>query len=304
MIGFLQQDMKANYIVLSELSPTQKAEVAILMGLCEGGDGASTCIEFDTYLNYDKSMAPYVLAYEEGERGRLIGAATLFAPMKEEVELSACVLPEFRRRGLYAGLLAQVRELIAGREVRRILYVVDRASTSGTSMLEAQGLSIHHSEYAMRFSGSRPLPGKPVLELRAATMADMDSLVSLGASGFGDSPDEARSFIAAKLESPDREQLIALAGAPGTASPVAMVSLGRENGGAISITGLCVAPSRRGEGFGRSIMERTLGLLLDRGESPIVLDVDSENEVAHRLYLSLGFKQTQVVDYYLETLAR
>ena len=51
-------------------------------------------------------------------------------------------------------------------------------------------------------------------------------------------------------------------------------------------------------------MERILGLLLDRGESPIVLDVDSENEIAHRLYLSLGFKETQVVDYYLEELSR
>lgn len=296
--------MNVVYASFSGLSPAQDAELAILMGLCEGKDGASTCLEFDDSLNFDKSMPSYVLAREAGAKGRLLGAATLFAPMKEEVELSACVLPEFRRRGLYSGLLAQVRLNVAGRGVRRILSVADRASASGVSMLKAQGLSIHHSEYSMRFCGPRPELGGPPLELRAATMADMDALASMGASGFGDAPDEARSFIAAHLESPDREQFIALSGAPGVASPVAMVSLGRASGGETSINGLCVTPSRRGEGFGRAVMRALLGLLLSRGEGPIVLDVDSENEIAHRLYLSLGFKETQVVDYYLEELPR
>jgi ribosomal protein S18 acetylase RimI-like enzyme len=125
----------------------------------------------------------------------------------------------------------------------------------------------------------------------------MDALVSMGASGFGDLPEEARSFIAAHLESPDHEQYIALSG-----SPVAMVSLGRSSGGETTINGLCVTPERRGEGFGRAVMEALLDLLLARGEEAIVLDVDSENEIAHRLYLSLGFRETQAVDYYLEEL--
>jgi ribosomal protein S18 acetylase RimI-like enzyme len=51
-------------------------------------------------------------------------------------------------------------------------------------------------------------------------------------------------------------------------------------------------------------MAALLDLLRARGEGPIVLDVDSENEVAHRLYLSLGFRETQAVDYYLEELSR
>jgi ribosomal protein S18 acetylase RimI-like enzyme len=134
----------------------------------------------------------------------------------------------------------------------------------------------------------------------------MDALVSMGASGFGDLPEEARSFIAAHLESPDHEQYIALSGPRAAAeagSPVAMVSLGRSSGGETTINGLCVTPERRGEGFGRAVMEALLDLLLARGEEAIVLDVDSENEIAHRLYLSLGFRETQAVDYYLEELS-
>ena len=73
--------MNVVYASFSGLSPAQDAELAILMGLCEGKDGASTCLEFDDSLNYDKSMPSYVLAREEGVKGRLLGAATLFAPM-------------------------------------------------------------------------------------------------------------------------------------------------------------------------------------------------------------------------------
>jgi len=298
------------YAEYSGLSPAEDAEFAILMGLCETADKASTCLGFDAYLNYDKSMPSYVLAREEGPRGRLVGAATLFAPLREEAELSACVLPEFRRRGVYRGLLSEVRGILSGRGVRRLLYVLDRASASGSSMLAGRGLPLHHSEYSMRFRPPEAQAGKrgslPAIELRRAAFSDMDALVAMGASGFGDLPEEARRFIAAHLESPDREQYIALSGAgdPAAAAPVAMVSLGRASGGETSINGLCVAPGRRGEGFGRAVMAALLDLLLARGEGPIVLDVDSENEVAHRLYLSLGFRETQAVDYYLEELSR
>jgi ribosomal protein S18 acetylase RimI-like enzyme len=300
--------VKVEYVAYSDLSPAQDADLAILMGLCEAEDKASTCLGFNAYLNYDKSMPSYVLAREEGPRGRLIGAATLFAPMKEEAELSACVLPEFRRRGVYGGLLSEVRGILSGRGVGRLLYVLDRASASGSSMLAGRGFSLHHSEYSMRFRPSEPHAANraplPAIELRRADFSDMDALVAMGASGFGDMPEEARSFITAHLESPDHEQYIALAGtrAAKAAVPVAMVSLGRASGGETSINGLCVTPGRRGEGFGRAVMTALLDLLIARGEGPIVLDVDSENEVAHRLYLSLGFGETQTVDYYLEEL--
>lgn len=303
--------VKVEYSACSGLSPAEDAELAILMGLCEAEDKASTCLGFNAYLNYDKSMPSYVLAREGGPGGRLLGAATLFAPMREEAELSACVLPEARRLGVYRGLLSEVRAILSGRGVLRLLYVLDRASESGSSMLAAKSLTLHHSEYSMRFRPSEAPAARrgpsPAIELRRAGYSDMDALVAMGASGFGDLPDEARSFIAAHLESPEHEQYIALSGrsaAGSAAEPVAMVSLGRATGGETTINGLCVTPGRRGAGFGRAVMTSLLDLLLERGEGAIVLDVDSENEIAHRLYLSLGFRETQAVDYYLEELSR
>ncbi len=47
---------------------------------------------------------------------------------------------------------------------------------------------------------------------------------------------------------------------------------------------------------------KKLQIIADKRE--VLLDVDSANVAAHPLYLSLGFKEIQVVDYFLIDLVK
>ena len=65
-----------------------------------------------------------------------------------------------------------------------------------------------------------------------------------------------------------------------------------EDDGSTWLGGLVIDASRQGRGIGRATVEVFLDRFTENGRTNVALSYSPENEVARRLYLSLGFVET------------
>jgi len=276
-----------------ELSEAERAEVERLLADCEAADGASSRVQATLSINFHKELRGWFLCREGG---RLVGLAQLFGPREEEVELAAAVAPAARRKGVFSRLLAAALAETRLFGLGRVLATVDRGSAPGQAWAAAKGLPLSHTEYAMRLPEAAPLPepGAYPLELSLAREADLPGMVAVSVAAFGESESDAEGILRCNMEASDREQYVAR-GADGAV--VGLCAIGLEGADA-SINGVCVDPALAGRGIGRGIVALAAAALRARGFG-VVLEVDSTNARAHRLYLSLGFVAETTFDYFV-----
>ncbi|MCB9103782.1 MAG: GNAT family N-acetyltransferase [Anaerolineales bacterium] len=73
------------------------------------------------------------------------------------------------------------------------------------------------------------------------------------------------------------------------------VTLGADE---IYLSGFCLWPDYRGQGYGRSILTQIVNQLNRERRQPIVLEVACANRQALSLYQSCGFREVTAYDYY------
>jgi ribosomal protein S18 acetylase RimI-like enzyme len=85
----------------------------------------------------------------------------------------------------------------------------------------------------------------------------------------------------------------------GDGQPVGILWLARRDQGTVRehawIYDIEVEAGRRGQGWGRLLMERAEQIALDWGLRSLRLNVFGDNEVARRLYRSRGFREQSVI---------
>jgi ribosomal-protein-alanine N-acetyltransferase len=64
------------------------------------------------------------------------------------------------------------------------------------------------------------------------------------------------------------------------------------------VKNLAVHPQRRGEGVGRALLDRSLGVLSSLGVESVKLEVRETNEAARGLYEQFGFEHLRTLDGY------
>jgi len=240
-----------------------------------------------TTLNSDRAKPAWFLARDEGV---LVGYLTVFDPTGREAEVSAFVAPERRRQGVFTELLARaVGEW--GRQ-RRWLLVVNRRWTSGTAVATLKGVWAF-TEFTLALSASsRPafsgLPGGLTLVEGVAAEAEQASAVLALANGT----DDHLAFLNRILVDPRRRFFLLKEG--GEAVGVGCL---HSDGTETTIHGLAVRPDRQGRGWGRALLAGLLNLGAVHTQE-FLIDVDSTNTRAEKLYRSLGFRDRAVTDYY------
>ncbi|HUW41602.1 MAG TPA: GNAT family N-acetyltransferase [Rectinemataceae bacterium] len=299
----------------ASLDPSEKSAVAALLEACSTVDGGAL-LSMEKALNFDRDMPNWFLSEERGE---ILGLVSVFAPRRDEAELSAFVHPSHRRKGIGALLLAELERSLASYGFADELLVCDRGpdaatapgASAGAAFARALGSRLDFTEYSMTYDpeiarglaaarrGSRkPAPAGLVLaDFGAGGGASieperLDELVRLRMEAFGDSQEDAQSMQRAALASPCRRAHVALL----DGSIVAACSLAFE-GGEVSLNGIGVAPAHRGKGIARELIEWSIARLAGTGLR-VTLEVESMNERAFGLYSSLGFVVTRAVDYY------
>lgn len=71
--------------------------------------------------------------------------------------------------------------------------------------------------------------------------------------------------------------------------------------GECHILNLCISPTAQQQGLGRYLLEHLLSLAREYGANPVLLEVRASNQIAIRLYESIGFCEVGVRKNYYPT---
>ena len=224
-----------------------------------------------------------------------MAAASAFAPLRSEGEISACVSPLFRHQGLFNALYGGLEEALCRSGARSVLLVCDAKSPTSRSIAGRLDARLDHAELRMRLApeGLDRIVPPGSLRLVPVGARDAGDCAMISAAIFGDSVDDERAFVEAILRDDARELFVA----HGASGAVGMATITRSEGG-YELNGVGVLPEHRGKGYGAAIMDACLVVLRNRGVRDVTLEVDAANEPAMARYRSRGFVETARVDYW------
>jgi len=281
---------------LESLDEAKEADVKALIGACAAFDGCSPCVQIDHRLNFRKDMDSWFLLYEEG---RLLGLASIFAPRSEEGEIAICVAPEARRKGYAGRLLAAARKALAGGATiggatiggaRQLLVCNDR-STSGKAFVSRVGGVPEHEEHALRLTRHILWQHPDRLKLREGGLSDVPVMTKILSAAFNDPGAETEAFVRSSFASGARRAY--LGSLKGKIVATCFVA---DEEGVLSVNTLAVSPDEQGKGYGMEFLCAVLDLI--GRDHEILIDVDSTNVNAMKLYKNAGFDDIDVVAYY------
>lgn len=285
---------KQGLLKRSTLTGEEVDEISRLIAVCDGQDNLDLPISLESLRRRSGDEIDDFLYYERGE---LVGYLCVDNWGKEEKELTGMVAPEFRRRGVFRQLFEAAREECKARGVEKLFLICERASQSGHAF--ARAVRAHHdfSEHKMALQTFvERQRSDPQFQMRPATLADKEALISIIATDMGDEQD-ARQFIERIFAQGNQPQAIAtLAG-----QPLGTLRLDYHDGEA-GIYGFVVHTEYRGRGYGRMMLEYIIRQLHDEGIKAITLEVEVENKNAIGLYSSCGFETVTTYDYFVRDI--
>jgi len=229
-----------------------------------------------------------------------VGFLFIFSPNQAEAEICGAVAPTYRRRGVFSRLVAEATAELCRRGTPELLWVVERGSASGTAFVASVNSVYEITEFEMRFGGALQAARMVVpedrpagWEFRPAGRADMEDLLAISAATFGDTAEEARSFLEHTLGVAHRELYVG----EQDGRTAAMVSIGYFLDEAV-INGLAVYPDWQGRGIGGRMLRCAVARALTHSAREISLEVAANNERALELYRRNGFEVTTAFSYF------
>jgi len=267
--------------------------------VCQAHDHLEGSLYLDPSMNLSPD-APSLLALFEGET--LAGAMTFFAPTQEEAELVSLTHPDYRRRGVFRSLVQEAARQAVKFGIPDFLFVCEPQSKDGVAALHWFTSEPDHTEYALRYDRTLPPERLPIpagLTMHRATEMDLPDMVQISSDSFSEEAERAAHFLGLAIVSETRRQyLFRLDG-----EPVAIGALGFE-GGEATLFGLGVRTHLQNRGIGRGIVALLLRECYAQGIEDILIEVDNTNAPAHHLYLSCGFVQEAIYDYFRAPIAQ
>lgn len=268
-------------------------QVRELENICQKHDHLQGALFLDPSLNFS-TEAPCLFALIEDDI--LVGAMTFFAPAQEEAEIVGLTHPGYRRRGFFRALVQKAARQAKLLEIPDLLFVCEPQSKDGVAAMHWFASTQDHTEYALRYDRMLPPDRLKVpegLTMHRAAQADLECMAMISAEIFPEETERAAHFLELALASETRRQyLFRLDGAP-----VAIGALGIADG-ETTLYGLGVRNHLQNRGIGRGIVALLLRESYAQGIEDILIEVDNTNAPAHHLYLSCGFVQEAVYDYF------
>ena len=276
-----------------QLNEQQSAQIEEMQTVCRTHDDMPLSLLFNNDMNYYVDMDCYYLLHENN---KLIGALSVFAPMRDIVELSAYVLPKFRRQGGFKMLVAAACWVLAAWDIRNVLFVHPANGAGGGRIAEKWALPLSHSEYLMRFDARRysMSADNTGIAVRQSHVGELEQVIRLSGAIFDNTPEDARNIVE---ESFANEKYLCF-NAYLNNKLIGLCNVGI-SGQELSVFGLGIAPEEQGRGYGRALLNAVIRTLLNEYSGKgITLEVDRSNARAFNLYTSSGFTIETQYDYY------
>ena len=263
-------------LFLKHLNDRQTTDLQTLIRLCE-----AAC---PSRLIFDLSdpEGSYFMAYE----GNLLAAALAVYGAGEDLECTAAVLPEQRRKGFFRELLSSAEKHFPERE---LLFLIDGKSPSAMAVISNWGCPLLYQEELMEITAETFLarfPSPPVLPGRLTIISEEDD------------GSEACLTFKAYISSSDSKG----------SGPVLVGSCSCSVfDGSFCIWGVEVEPAFRRQGIGEALLISALSSMFradippaadSGGYGSAFLHVDGSNLPAMALYKKTGFSVRQEIFYY------
>lgn len=278
------------------LSKSDLSAIKELESLCNDNEGLKLKLNWDMLYQRQSDVTNDFLCFDGS--GQLVGYLALYSFGGPEAEISGMVHPSYRQKGIFSGLLAHVSDECRRRDIKSLLLICDRNSSSGAAFAKAYNAEFDHSENKMEMPGSiEPIELNSSILLRKADAEDIEMLVKLNSICFGVSEETTKSYYSNNnVLNSDQIFISVLDG-----TDIGMLRLSKENDD-ILIYGFGIKPEFRGKGYGRITLGRAVNAALEQKPRRVALEVDCVNDTALSLYKSCGFKTTATYDYYKLTL--
>jgi ribosomal protein S18 acetylase RimI-like enzyme len=272
-------------------------EIKRLVSACNDHDGLNGMLELDTSFNFNKEMKTVFMMYDDS---KLVSALTLFVPGSKEGEISAMTISEYRAKGCFTELVKRAEAELKKYGVNEILFLCESKSAHGKAAIEKQKAKYEFTEYLLKYNHSLDKKVKDYeyrIKLHAATLADLENIITISMAAFGDSYEGAKSLATGMLNADNRQFFLGeLEG-----EFIAMVVAAKEDHGT-SIHGLGVLPEYQGKGYGKEILYSMINKLIEQRVENINIEVESQNSNAFQLYKNSGFEVESAWDYYRKVI--
>jgi len=271
------------------LSQQQTAQIKALEDLCFAADGLENHAFLSNELNFEKSLCCFFLGIENGEP---VAFLSVFAPSRAEAEIQAVTHPDFRRQGCFRAMLEAAKAEIMGAGVETVLFAVETKSVSGSAAIKKHpSAHLLRSEYRMTHRGGK-LPVFPdTLDFAAVDSSNIDSYRRLITGAFPEM-ESGDVFFDSLLQPGGRTGWLAFENGR-CAGGFCLKAEGQD----VFLYGLAVDADRRGRGIGTQMTAYALKKGFERADR-VILEVDSGNPAALRLYQKCGFTTDFQVDYF------
>lgn len=220
-----------------------------------------------------------------------------FGQATSTIEINGMVHPDYRRQGIFRGLMAMVQTECKKRGANKLLLLSDRLSPSGQGFIKSLTKTLHHTEYEMYLDAKAFFSlGQPhqTIQLRRAINEDAQEVATQNSLYFKEETDEEAQLVMPEEEA-KRGFLIYL----GIAQDKIIGKVNLKISDTVSgIYGLGIKPAFRSQGYGRALLYLAVQEIMSLTTSQIMLQVEATNDKALNLYTSCGFKPTSTMDYY------
>ncbi|WP_372999966.1 GNAT family N-acetyltransferase [Lutispora sp.] len=278
---------------LNRLDPTLEKEMKEVYSRCKEHDKLKGNLYLDGSVNFDQEIKYLFLLYEEN---KLVSFLFMFIPTREEAEISAYTLPDYRRRGYFKRLLSEAVEELKKYDIKDVLFVCENQSLSGRESISSLGVDYDFTEYYMKFDKTTNVLDKSnefKTKFYLPDRSDIKRLAYVSAQVFEESVEDEEEFITNCFNSTNRKNYA-------TVLEDQIIGIGSGYFGyeEVAIYGLGILPKFQGKGYGRELILLIVKYLLENGHDNITIEVESKNTPAFNLYKSSGFIIETAFDYY------
>ncbi|MDR4984943.1 GNAT family N-acetyltransferase [Bacillus cereus] len=226
---------------------------------------------------------------------QLIGALSMYdfeRPTK--LELLGFVHPNYRKQQIGTTLLQTAMKEIQKREVDVALLIINGESTSGKSFADYLKLPYQYSEYSMEFK-SKKIQKTPenTIQLTLASTESLPDLIDISSKAFGDSVENTAIWLQKMLKSSSHQVYSALI----DNNVIGTITVTHQEH-FTTLSGFAVHPFHQGRGYGKDILTNIVHRLISEGVATIILDVETRNNNALKLYTHCGFEIIMKHNYY------
>lgn len=280
---------------MNDYSNQQIDQIRALEQLCKTSDNSSLRVGIESLkeINGDEGFLCHL-------GNQLIGFLSWYTSDGIEANINAMVHPDFRRQGVFQGLLSRAASDMQIHGIQTCRFRIPSDSEPGIHCIQHMGANFATDEFSMILNQEHKVASSPSgLVLRLEEEQDLEFMVNCLSQAFGDSASWTMNYLARTRE-PARMTYIAM----DHLRPIGMIRVNVLDTDIAVIHDFCVLPSCQGRGYGRKILSGVVEILLDRKSNQVRLGVVTHNRNALNLYLSSGFEVSAESHYYLISISR